>query len=71
MLASARGMEVVDLVTAFQAVPHAERLYYPVDSHPGPGADRLIGHALATYLTEYFRFHSNAAVAGLYKRFND
>lgn len=50
-----QGMLTVDTASYFRAVPHAERLYYPVDSHPGPAAHILIGHAVAERLAEYFR----------------
>jgi hypothetical protein len=58
-LAGAHGMLIVDTARYFRASPHAERLYYTVDSHPGPQAHILLGHALAMRVAEHF-----SAVAG-------
>jgi hypothetical protein len=52
LLAAAHGMFIVDTAHYFRASPHAERLYYTVDSHPGPQAHILLGHALAMRMAE-------------------
>jgi hypothetical protein len=52
LLADAHGMFIVDTARYFRSSPHAERLYYPVDSHPGPQAHSLLGHALAMRMAE-------------------
>jgi len=54
LLAAAHGMFVVDSAHYFRSSPHAERLYYTVDSHPGPQAHILLGHALAMRMAEQF-----------------
>ncbi len=54
LLAAVHGMYVVDAAHYFRSSPHAERLYYTVDSHPGPQAHILLGHALAMRMAEQF-----------------
>jgi len=43
------GVGMVDVFPAFARVPHAERLYYPVDSHPDSDAHAIIAGAVARY----------------------
>jgi hypothetical protein len=67
-LAAEHGMFSVDIATPFQAVPHAERMFYPADGHPGPAAHAVIGHALALGLSEYFQSQGDSQAGQLAAR---
>jgi hypothetical protein len=60
-VAEANGMIALDVVSCFRGVPHAERLYYAVDSHPGPQAHILLGRALATRIAAYYESRGRAS----------
>ena len=42
----------VDATPEFEATPHAERFFYPADSHPDANAHRLLAYALVARLTD-------------------
>ena len=44
------GVPMVDVFPAFGAAAHAERMYYPVDSHPNADAHAIIADEVARYL---------------------
>jgi len=50
-MAVRRGAYCLDTTAAFAAVPHAERLFFPVDNHPTSEGHELLARSLAAYLS--------------------
>jgi hypothetical protein len=51
-IAAERGALTLDLTPDFAGVPHAERLFFPVDNHPNGDASAVIAKALVNRLTD-------------------
>lgn len=46
------GGQYIDILSGFRKIPHAERLYYPVDGHPNADGHRILSELLAAGLIQ-------------------
>jgi hypothetical protein len=51
-IAARHGVDYVDVMDAFSRIPMAENLFYPVDSHPAAGAQKVIADNLSRKLQD-------------------
>lgn len=59
-IAERHGAIYVDLLPDFAAVPHIEKLFYPLDTHPMAAGHAIVSHSLTRMLTD-------GRIAGLQK----
>jgi hypothetical protein len=51
-MAAAHGLKYIDILPEFQTVPHAEKLFYPVDGHANAAGHKIIAEGLVKRLMD-------------------